>query len=113
MACILQNSYQKYRSSHQRCSMMKVFLKILKNSAKKACVSLFLNKVAGLRVNVYKLFLNVNLSNPECFNKDPHLIHKTNLNLVNIDEITGNYFDNMADFSTDNSIASNLLNTKG
>ena len=45
------------------------------------------------------------LYSAESFNKD---LHKTKLNLVKIDEITGNHFDNMANFNDDNSIARNF-----
>ena len=38
-----------YRSSHQRCSVKKIFLEISQNSQESTCGSLFFNKVAGLR----------------------------------------------------------------
>ena len=38
----------KIRSSHQRCSVKKVFLDFLQNSQENSCASLFLNKVARL-----------------------------------------------------------------
>ena len=38
-----------YRSSHQSCSVKKVFLEILQNSQQNSCVSLFFNQVSGIR----------------------------------------------------------------
>ena len=40
-----------FRSSHRRCSVKKMFSEISLNSQENACVSLFLNKVAGPRQN--------------------------------------------------------------
>ena len=40
------------RSSYQRCSIKKVFLKISQNSQEKTCDRVFFNKIAGLRTPV-------------------------------------------------------------
>ena len=45
----LWGSYSNIRSSHQRCSIKKVFFKISKIQRKHLCQILFFNKVAELR----------------------------------------------------------------
>ena len=39
-----------FKSSHQRCSVKKVILKILQISMENTCAGVFFNKVAGLQV---------------------------------------------------------------
>ena len=50
---IYRNS--RSRSSHQKCSIIKMFLKYSQYSQENTCVGVFFNKVAGLRLaNVLK-----------------------------------------------------------
>ena len=100
-----QKSY-KVHMKHKEAAIRDVLwwkcsLKFRKIQLKASVSDFFLHRVAGLKVIVYKLFLNENLSTAECFIWDAPLIQKTNLKQVNIDEITGNHFD----FNVVNSIA--------
>ena len=57
--CLISTSTQA-RSSHQRCSLRRGILRnFAKFTGKHVCQSLFINNVAGLRLDTAKLLKNV------------------------------------------------------
>ena len=52
----------KFRSSHRRCSVKKVFLKLLQNSHQSTCAIVFFNKVAGQKKRLWHRCFLVNFA---------------------------------------------------